>query len=256
MGNKRPDGFGNFPQFAGFCLKLKAICQRGSLLFFNCIASYTRLETDLIPQQLKLKRKMEKIGPEVYHGKAAFVHPSAHMYGKIHLEEGVSVWPQVVMRAESYQITIGAHSNVQDFVLMHVGETTGTHIGSYCSITHHCVIHGATIGDNCLIGIGAKVVDGCVVGENSIVAGGSFLKEGTVIPANSIVAGTPGKVIRTQNNWVANRYNAWIYHRNALSYAKGFYRIWADEEFQKAGKTEMERLQKEFLQSPDLGREG
>ncbi len=199
---------------------------------------------------------MEKIGSEVDHQKAAFVHPSTCMYGKIHLEEAVSIWPQVVMRAENYEITIGSHSNIQDFVMIHVGETTGTQIGSHCSITHHCVIHGATIGDNCLIGIGAKVTDGCVVGENSIVAGGSFLKEGTIIPPNSIVVGTPGKAIRTQNNWIANRYNAWIYQRNALSFANGFYRLWDDQEFQKEAKLKMEQLQKKFLQKEhqDLSR--
>ncbi|MBF0279453.1 MAG: gamma carbonic anhydrase family protein [SAR324 cluster bacterium] len=199
---------------------------------------------------------MEKIGPEVHYEKASFIHSSVHLYGKILLEDGVSIWPQAVMRAESDEIMIGRHSNIQDFVMIHVGEKTGVHIGAYCSITHHCVIHGATIEDNCLIGIGARVTDACVVGRNSIVAGGSFLKEGTIIPENSIVVGTPGKVIRTQNNWVSNRYNAWIYQKNALAYAQGSDRIWADANYQKEAEAEMQRLKNEFLKSQEAESRG
>ena len=78
--------------------------------------------------------------------------------------------------------------------MIHVGSSTGTVIGAHCTITHHCTIHGCTIGDNCLIGINATIMDGAVIGENCIVAGGSFIKERTVIPDNSIVMGIPGKV--------------------------------------------------------------
>ena len=76
---------------------------------------------------------------------------SAELYGDIRLHEGVSVWPKVVMRAESDYIDIGAFTNIQDFTMIHIADCPTT-IGAYCSITHHCTIHGATIGDNCLIG--------------------------------------------------------------------------------------------------------
>jgi len=134
---------------------------------------------------------------------AAFVHPSAVMYGKIRISAGVTIWPNVVMRAEMHGIDIGEQTNIQDFVMIHIGATTPTIIGRDCSITHHCTLHGCKIGDRVLVGIGATLMDGVEVGDNSIIAGGSFLKEGTIIPPNSIVMGSPGKVSKERNNAVA-----------------------------------------------------
>jgi carbonic anhydrase/acetyltransferase-like protein (isoleucine patch superfamily) len=139
-------------------------------------------------------------------------------------------------------VVVGEYTNIQDFCMLHEGSTTGTIIGSHCSITHHCTIHGCTIGDNCLIGINTTIMDGCIIGNNCIVAGHSFLKEGTVIPDNSIVMGTPGKVVRTQNNYVRCRLNAFLYYRNALAYARGEHREWATEECMEAVRLEIEKL--------------
>ena len=72
----------------------------------------------------------------------AFVHDSVQLFGKISVSEGVSIWPNAVARAEQYEITIGPYTNVQDFVMLHVGDVVGTHIGAYCSVTHHCTLHG------------------------------------------------------------------------------------------------------------------
>ncbi|HEX7649436.1 MAG TPA: gamma carbonic anhydrase family protein, partial [Noviherbaspirillum sp.] len=145
------------------------------------------------------------IDPQVVLRNPAFIHESAYLYGKVIVEEGASIWVNAVARAEHKEIVIGAHTNIQDFAMLHIGDATPTIIGSHCSITHHCTIHGCTIGDNCLIGINATIMDGCVIGENSIIGGHTFLKEGTVVPPNSIVMGVPGKVVRTQNNFVRNR---------------------------------------------------
>jgi carbonic anhydrase/acetyltransferase-like protein (isoleucine patch superfamily) len=185
-------------------------------------------------------------GPEVELDRPAFIHPTALIHGKVRIGRDVSLWPYTVIRAELAQVQIGEATNIQDFVMIHVGYTQPTIIGKHCSITHHCTVHGATIGDNCLIGVNATIMDGCVVGENSIVAGGAFLKEGTAIPPNSIVMGAPGKVTKTRNNWVANRFNAALYLRNAEHYAKGKHRAWHGDEFHAFAKSEMERLQKEF----------
>lgn len=189
---------------------------------------------------------MGMIGPEVVLGKVAYLHDSANLYGKISVAEGASIWMNVVARAELAEITIGPYSNIQDFVMLHIGYRSGTHIGSHCSITHHCTIHGATIGDNCLIGINSTIMDGCVIGENSIVAGHTFLKEGTIIPPNSIVMGAPGKVVRSSNNYVANRLNAWLYHRNALAYAQGNYRTWSEADLAAQSAAEVARLTAEL----------
>jgi carbonic anhydrase/acetyltransferase-like protein (isoleucine patch superfamily) len=138
---------------------------------------------------------------------------------------------------------IGSYTNIQDFVMLHIGAASGTHIGSHCSITHHCTIHGCTIGDNCLIGINSTIMDGCVIGDNCIIAGHSFLKEGSIIPPNSIVMGAPGKVTRTRNNFVPNRLNAYMYYRNALAYADGRYREWRQPGFAADAAAELRRLQ-------------
>ncbi|WP_169544639.1 gamma carbonic anhydrase family protein [Sneathiella aquimaris] len=188
---------------------------------------------------------MSKFGPEINAEKAAFIHPTALMYGRITLGEGSSLWPYSVIRAESKEVTIGEHTNIQDFVMIHIGDTTGTHIGAHCSITHHCTIHGCTIGDNCLIGINTTIMDGCVIGDNCIIAGHSFLKEGTIIPDNSIVMGTPGKVVRTQNNYVKCRANAFMYYRNALAYSKGEHREWSSEDCMQALNLEISKLQQD-----------
>ena len=118
---------------------------------------------------------------------------SAELYGDIRLHEGVSVWPKVVMRAESDYIEIGAFTNIQDFTMIHIADCP-TIIGAYCSITHHCTIHGATIGDNCLIGINATIMDRAVIGDNCIIAGHTIVTEDTVIPPNSIVAGARARL--------------------------------------------------------------
>lgn len=157
---------------------------------------------------------------------------SAELYGKIKISQGVSIWSNVVMRAESSHIEIGAYSNIQDFTMIHIADGP-TVIGQYCSITHHCTIHGATIGDNCLVGINATIMDGAVIGENSIVAGHSLVKEGAIFPPNCIVAGTPAKIIAQRNNFVANRLNALAYYDNGLAYAAGNHRIWSEEAQQR-----------------------
>ena len=189
---------------------------------------------------------MTDFGPDVTVNDAAFIHPTALIYGKTTIHKGASLWPYSVIRAEIRDVTIGEFTNIQDFVMIHIGDTTGTHIGSHCSITHHCTIHGCTIGDNCLIGINSTIMDGCVIGDNCIIAGHTFLKEGTVIPDNSIVMGTPGKVVRTHNNYVKCRMNAFMYFRNALAYASDAHREWADENCLQAMNAEMEMLRNDY----------
>ncbi len=182
----------------------------------------------------------------------SYVHPSAILYGKISTAPGVSIWPNVVMRAEQYDIVIGENTNIQDFVMVHVGDNCGSRIGTHCSITHHVTIHGCEIGDNCLIGINATIMDRAVIGENSIVAGHTIINQGMVIPPNSIVAGVPGKVIRTKNNYIANRMNAWLYRQNAEGFARGDHRVWSHSDNKDKSKAEYQRLVQELAQREAL----
>jgi carbonic anhydrase/acetyltransferase-like protein (isoleucine patch superfamily) len=175
---------------------------------------------------------------------AAYIDPTARIYGSVEIGEAASLWPYCVVRAESKLVRIGRYTNLQDHVMVHVGYHAPTIIGDYCSITHRVVLHGCTIGDNCLIGIGATIMEGVSIGENSIVAGHSFVADGTIIPPNSVVMGTPAKVVRSVNSFVANRVNAMLYHRNALAYARGNHRAWHGPEYEaeaRAWKRDAER---------------
>jgi carbonic anhydrase/acetyltransferase-like protein (isoleucine patch superfamily) len=166
--------------------------------------------------------------------RAAYVDPTARVFGSVTAGDGASLWPYVVIRAEHTHVRIGAFTNLQDHVMVHIGYTEPTVIGDYCSITHRVVLHGCTIGDNCLIAIGATVMDGAVIGENSIVAGHTFVPEGMVVPPGSIVMGTPARVVARRDNFVANRVNAMLYNRNAQAYARGDHRAWEGADFQAA----------------------
>jgi carbonic anhydrase/acetyltransferase-like protein (isoleucine patch superfamily) len=181
---------------------------------------------------------------------AAFIHPTALVYGSVRIGAGASLWPYCVIRCESGEVEIGAMTNIQDFAMIHGG---GVRIGANCSITHHCVIHAATVEDNCLIGIGAVIMDRAVIGANSIVAGGAFVAEGTVIPPNSVVMGAPGKVRRERNNFVANAMNAFAYYENARGYARGDHRVWASEAFRDAARARQEALEREFARDSGIG---
>lgn len=162
----------------------------------------------------------------------AYIDPTARIYGKVEIGEGASLWPYAVIRAEGHFVRIGRLSNLQDHTIVHVGDRAPTIVGDHCSIAHRAVLHGCTIGDNCLVGIGATVMESAVIGENSIVAGHSFVADSTVVPPNSIVMGTPARVVRTRNSFIANRINAMLYLRNALAYARGNHRAWDGPEYE------------------------
>jgi carbonic anhydrase/acetyltransferase-like protein (isoleucine patch superfamily) len=177
---------------------------------------------------------------------AAYIDATARIYGNVEIGEGASLWPYAVIRAESRLVSVGRYTNLQDHVMLHVGYHAPTVVGEFCSITHRVVLHGCTIGDNCLIGIGATIMEGVVIGENSIVAGHSFVADNTIIPPNSIVMGTPAKVVRTVNSFVGNRVNAMLYHRNATAYARGDHRAWDGPEYEAESRRWKSDAEREF----------
>jgi carbonic anhydrase/acetyltransferase-like protein (isoleucine patch superfamily) len=126
----------------------------------------------------------------------AFIHDAAHVIGNVTLGAHVSVWPTAVIRGDSDAITIGEDSNVQDGTVIHVDPGVPCTIGARVAIGHRAVVHGATVGDDCLIGMGAIVLNGVVVGSGSIVGAGAVCREGMEIAPNSLVVGVPAKVIR------------------------------------------------------------
>lgn len=168
----------------------------------------------------------QSIDPSVY------IAASAELYGRVRIGAESSVWPKVVIRAESNRVEIGRYTNLQDFVMVHIGYEHETTIGDFCSITHHATIHGCTIEDDCLIGINAVVMDGAHIGRGSIVAGGAMIKEGDQFPPGSIIGGVPAKKIAERDSSRANRQNAWQYHWNAQGYKRGDHRAWTGSEFE------------------------
>ena len=157
---------------------------------------------------------------------STWIAPSAQIYGKVSIGEGSSMWHNAVIRSECQEVSVGRITNLQDFVMIHVGFDDPTRIGDFCSITHHATIHGCTIGDACLIGINTVIMDGAVIGAGSIVAGGAMVTEDKVFPPHSIIAGVPAKVIGERDSTRANRMNAWIYNYNAEAYRRGEHRAW------------------------------
>lgn len=126
----------------------------------------------------------------------AFVHSAAIVIGDVTLGARVSVWPTAVLRGDTACIVVGDDSNIQDGSIVHVDVGVPCHIGSRVAIGHRAIVHGATVEDECLIGMGAILLNGVVVGRGSIVGAGAVCREGMVIPPGSLVVGVPAKVIR------------------------------------------------------------
>ena len=127
----------------------------------------------------------------------AFIEASAQIIGDVEIGAHSSVRFNSVVRGDCYHIRIGESSNIQDGTVVHVTQGRfATVIGSFVTVGHSVVLHGCTIADRCLIGIGAIVLDNVTIGEESFIAAGSLVTPGTVIPARSMVMGAPAKVRR------------------------------------------------------------
>ena len=155
----------------------------------------------------------------------AFLAAGARVIGSVTIGEGSSVWYNAVLRADSDTIIIGTGSNAQDNVSIHVDQGHPVLIGDDVSIGHNAVVHGCTIGDGSLVGMGAVVLSGAVVGSECLIAGGALVLSGTEVPDGSLVAGVPAKVRRelTAEEREGLRQNARVYrghtetHRKATS---------------------------------------
>jgi carbonic anhydrase/acetyltransferase-like protein (isoleucine patch superfamily) len=126
----------------------------------------------------------------------AWVAPGAVIVGDVHLERGATVWYGAVLRADGDKVVVGARSNVQDAVVVHADPGRPVKVGKGVSIGHGAILHGCTVEDDVLIGLGARLLNGCRVGSGSVIAAGAVVLEETEVPPNSLVAGVPGKVRR------------------------------------------------------------
>jgi len=126
-----------------------------------------------------------------------FVDASAQLLGDVVLGEDSSVWMNAVVRGDVQPVRIGARTNIQDLSLVHVqSRGFATHIGDDVTVGHHVVLHGCTVGNRVLVGMGAILLDGVKVGDDCIIAAGALLAPGTEVPPGHLVMGSPGKVKR------------------------------------------------------------
>ena len=148
-------------------------------------------------------------------GQNCYLAPNATITGNVIAGDDCSFWFNAVVRGDVNSIRLGHKVNVQDGACIHCTyEGFATHIGNNVSIGHHAIVHGCTLHDNVLIGMGAIIMDGCVVESNSIIAAGAVLTEGTHVPQGTIYGGIPGKKLKDisiellegQVNRIANNY--------------------------------------------------
>lgn len=125
-----------------------------------------------------------------------WVAPTAVVIGDVVLKSGSSIWFGAIIRGDNERITVGQGSNIQENSVLHTDMGFPLTIGTDCTIGHRAMLHGCTIGNNSLIGMGATVLNGAKIGNNCLIGAGALITEGKVIPDGSLVVGAPGKVVR------------------------------------------------------------
>ena len=153
----------------------------------------------------------------------AWVAPDANLIGKVFLMAGASVWFGSTLRGDNEAITLGAGSNIQENCVLHTDMGFPLTIGTNCTIGHKAMLHGCTIEDGSLIGMGATVLNGAVIGAGSLIGAGALITEGKHIPPGSLVMGAPGKVVRQldASAQAALLVAAQHYVQNAARFRKG-----------------------------------
>ena len=153
---------------------------------------------------------------------AAFVAENATVRGDVTVGKGSSIFFGAVVRTELVPITIGENTNIQDNCILHTDAGFPLTVGSCCTIGHGSILHGCTVGDNTLIGMGTTVLNGAVIGRDCIVGAGSLVPQGMVIPDGSMAFGSPAKIRRplTEEEIAYNRGTAALYCREAAEYAE------------------------------------
>lgn len=152
-----------------------------------------------------------------------WVAPGAHVVGKVEIAEDVGIWFGVTIRGDNEWITIGAATNIQENTVIHTDWGFPTTIGAGCTIGHGAIIHGCSIGDNSLIGMGATVLNGAKIGRNSLVGANALVTEGKEFPDNALIVGAPAKVVRLLDEAAVARLRL-----SAENYAANWKRFAAD----------------------------
>lgn len=168
---------------------------------------------------------LDGIAPEI--AASAWVAETAVLVGKVVLEEDASIWFGATLRGDNEEIRIGRGSNIQENSVLHTDMGYPLTIGANCTIGHKAMLHGCTIGEGSLIGMGATVLNGAKIGKGCLIGACALITEGKEIPDGSLVMGAPGKVIRVLDAEARARLiaSAMGYQANARRFAKGLTRL-------------------------------
>lgn len=164
---------------------------------------------------MALIKEVRGFRPQI--GKDCFLADNATVVGDTVVGDGCSIWFNAVLRGDVNSIRIGNHVNIQDGAVLHtLYEKSQIHIGDYVSVGHNVTIHGATVKNYALIGMGATVLDGAVVGEGAIVAANALVLSNTVVPPNTVWAGVPAKQVKEVSPEQTKEINQKIAHNYAM----------------------------------------
>ncbi|WP_439122975.1 gamma carbonic anhydrase family protein [Marivita sp.] len=168
---------------------------------------------------------LDGIAPDI--AEDTWIAPDANLIGRIVVEKAASVWFCSTLRGDNETITVGAGSNIQENCVLHTDMGYPLPIGAGCTIGHKVMLHGCTIGDNSLIGMGATVLNGAKIGKNCLIGAGALITEGKEIPDGSLVMGIPGKVVRDLDEAVIDglRKSALGYQTNMRRFRAGLQTI-------------------------------
>ena len=156
-----------------------------------------------------------------------WVAPSADVIGDARLGEGASVWFGAVIRADNTPVLVGARTNIQEGAMLHSDPGAPLTIGEGCTVGHHAILHGCTIGSNVLVGMGATILNNAVIGNDCLIGANALVTEGKVFPAGSLIVGSPAKAVRALSpEAIAGlKMSAAAYAAKQRVYASGLERI-------------------------------
>ncbi len=165
--------------------------------------------------------------PEFEDEDSNWIAPDATIIGKVRIGRNAGIWFGTVIRGDNDPIVIGADTNIQEHTVMHTDDGFPLTIGNGCTIGHRAMLHGCTIGDNSLIGMGAIVLNGARIGKNSLVGAGALVTEGKEFPDNSLIVGSPAKAVRTLDDAAVERlrFSAAHYVANGRRFKAGLTKI-------------------------------
>lgn len=171
--------------------------------------------------------ELDGMAPEILDPSSTWIAPSARVIGKVRLHPGASVWFGAVLRGDNEWIDIGPDSNVQDMVMMHTDPGFPLTVGRGCTIGHRAILHGCTLGDYALIGMGATLLNGASVGEHAIVGANALVSERKAIGARMLAVGVPAKEVKSLGDGASSMLekSAAHYVENAARFRTGLKRI-------------------------------